>query len=173
MKNQCIDIGYRSSETDHCFVIDIQPDFTKIYERKRWFDAPKDAPARVMDTDVLRFEVPSRIWSAISTDVRSQAMHDMECFDIHPNRRINLRRGTYLCDRCIAKEIMVLLWGIEPLMATGDYTRISNAVSTWQRYSSEELWWLYTMANSECGANDDSTYGSNGNWRRALHCIFA
>lgn len=108
---------------------------------------------------IRRAEIPKPKWDAISGELRLEF-----------NRRLKADRrktGTWSqgfngVHRLLGKELLVLVWAIEPDDITIEQCEV--AIRNWLGLKPEERWWLYTMTAAATGLASQLGIG----WRGAL-----
>lgn len=141
--------------TNHFYVLipKINSENVQIYERFKWKDALEQKLER---EDILRIEISKYKWNKISNDLTVEFNTRLKKDKIKVGRFII---GGTPVEKLFAKELMVLLWGIEDC----DPSVIPTAIRNWKGLMPEERWWLYTMTNASTGHIKDKK-----GWRIAL-----
>lgn len=149
--------GYIPDETKHHFLVRI-PKSKKydvvVYERFVW-DKSEEQTSE-LNEDNIKVMISREKWDAVKPILEKEF-----------NRRLKLNNflvgkfkiGDTPVERLLGKELVLLLWGIED----SDPSLIPTAVKNWLGLSSEERWWLFTMANASTG-----NYGNKRGWRIAI-----
>ena len=108
---------------------------------------------------LLRAIVTKPKWDIVSGEIRLEF-----------NKRLKAERkktgswsqGNNGVQRLLGKEMLILLWAIEPIDVTSEQCEV--AVRNWLGLKPEERWWLYTMTAAATGMASQSGIG----WRAAL-----
>ncbi len=108
---------------------------------------------------VLRAVVTKPKWDVVSGEIRLEF-----------NKRLKAERkktgswsqGNNGVQRLLGKEMLVLLWAIEPIDVTIEQCEV--AIRNWLGLKPEERWWLYTMTAAATGMASQVGVG----WRAAL-----
>lgn len=120
---------------------------------------PMPSETELAPETIRRAEVPKAKWDAISGELRLEF-----------NRRLKADRkktgswsqGLNGVHRLLGKELLVLVWAIEPQDITVEQCEV--AIRNWLGLKPEERWWLYTMTAASTGLASQVGLG----WRGAL-----
>jgi hypothetical protein len=108
---------------------------------------------------ILRSETSRIKWDIVSAEVRSEFNRRLRTEGKAPGR---WGSEDTAIQRLLGKELLVLLWAIEPEDVSDE--EIDIAVRNWLGLKPEERWWLYTMTAAATGLSHHIGVG----WRKAL-----
>lgn len=146
MKIKNDDLGVRL-EDEHYFILDISENI-KIYETYN-----------SGHTKQLKASTTKNNWNLIKDNILMSFKKSLQ----EDNYKINrIHIGENKINIQLAKELIILLWGIESIE---DGNNIQIALRNWNGFERAERWYLYTMTNANLNAN------KNKGWRGAIKKI--
>ena len=110
---------------------------------------------------ILKAQVDQTHWEIISVALATEFNERLK----KQKRKIGTwKKGKSPVTEQFGKEAVVLAWAIEEL-GSSDVRQVRKAISNWKALSPEERWWLYLMANANCGTWPD---GKGKGWRKSI-----
>ena len=106
---------------------------------------------------VVRCRLPRAAWSGIAEEAKRVLNERLKEKKLSSSRWSS---GTNKVERLLGRELCVLAWGVE--LAAKEL--VPNAVRNWVALRPDERWWLFSMAASMTGGEDDGDIG----WRKAI-----
>lgn len=108
---------------------------------------------------ILRAVVPKPKWDIVSGEIRLEFNKRLKA----DRKKIgSWSQGNNGVQRLFGKEMLVLLWAIEPNDVNTEQCEV--AIRNWLGLKPEERWWLYTMTAATTGVASQVSVG----WRGAL-----
>ncbi|WP_400768729.1 anti-phage-associated DUF3780 domain-containing protein [Methylosinus sporium] len=106
---------------------------------------------------VVRCRVPRAAWTAIAEEAKRVLNERLKEKKLSTSRWSS---GANKVERLLGRELCVLAWGVE---AAGK-DLIPNALRNWVALRPDERWWLFSMAATMTGGEEDRDIG----WRKAI-----
>jgi hypothetical protein len=106
---------------------------------------------------VVRCRLPRVAWSGVAEEAKRVLNERLKEKKLSSSRWSS---GTNKVERLLGRELCVLAWGVE----SAPKELVPNAVRNWVALRPDERWWLFSMAASMTGGEDDGDIG----WRKAI-----
>lgn len=156
-----IGFGFRPTESEHHFLVNIQAKEVIIAER---LDYDPDASLAELSYKVGRQQSDMKVilhrerWNLIAEHVRVEFSRRLRQMGL-PAAKWTANRN--YVSRLLGKELTLLAWAVEE----ADAGLIPAGIQNWLGLKPEERWWLFTMTNAATG---HAIHDRGKGWRRAV-----